>query len=101
MIDNKMAFPILYHLAFEKRDSEALYAIKTDPYCLNDLSKSAKMQSIREKLNTTLEKKLTEQGDPRMISNGDIFDSYPRFGLMRPFDGFKERGKYNLKFMKK
>jgi uncharacterized sulfatase len=30
-----------------------------------------------------------------MTGNGDVFDSYPRFGLMRPFDGFKERAKYN------
>ena len=98
MIKNQKDWAQLFHIGFEKRGSAELYDMKTDPYCLNNLSKSAKMKPILTKLITLLEKKLTEQGDPRMTGNGDIFDSYPRFGLMRPFDGFKERGKYNPKF---
>ena len=54
----------------------------TGPHCKNQLKDE-------------LEQLLTQQGDPRMLGNGDIFESYPRFGLMRNLPGFKERGKYN------
>jgi uncharacterized sulfatase len=37
---------------------------------------------------------------PVMTGNGDIFESYPRFGGMRDFPGFKEGGKYNPKYQK-
>lgn len=59
------------------------------------------MQKLLLQLKKELEKNLTEQADPRMTGNGDIFESYPRFGLMRPFDGFRERGKYNPAYGKK
>jgi len=44
--------------------------------------------------------KLKKQGDPRVTGNGDIFESYPRFGAMRNFPGFKKRGEYNPAFQK-
>lgn len=99
MAKSQSKLPELFSLGFEKRGHSELYDIETDPYCLHDLSSSADMQAIRTQLKNELEKKLIEQGDPRMTGNGDIFDSYPRFGLMRPFEGFKERGKYNPAFM--
>jgi uncharacterized sulfatase len=34
-----------------------------------------------------------------MLNNGDVFDSYPRFGKMRPFPGFNSQGKYNPDFI--
>ncbi|MBK7608635.1 MAG: hypothetical protein IPI18_16230 [Saprospiraceae bacterium] len=101
MIQHQTDFPELFRLDFEKRAEEELFNIKTDPYCLLDLSNDKKMQGVRKKLKNVLEKKLISQGDPRMTGHGDIFDSYPRFGLMRPFEGFKERGKYNEKYMNK
>jgi len=34
-----------------------------------------------------------------MLGCGDVFESYPRFGVMRPeCGGFAERGKYNPKY---
>lgn len=101
MIKNQTDWPALFRIGFEKRNADELYHIKTDPYCLHDLSQLPKMKPVLRKLKAELERKLTEQGDPRMIGNGDIFDSYPRFAPMRPLEGFKEQGKYNPKFMKK
>lgn len=49
-------------------------------------------------MRKTLESDLKTQGDPRMTGKGDVFDSYPRFGAMRDFPGFKEKGKYNPKY---
>ena len=101
MIKNRLVMPGLFELGFAKRKSEQLYDIKQDPFCIHDLSASVKLQKVREQLKKELERKLTEQGDPRMGADGDVFDGYPRFGLMRPFDGFKERGKYNPAYSKK
>jgi uncharacterized sulfatase len=43
---------------------------------------------------------LREQGDPRALGTGDIFESYPRVSRMRPeLGGFAERGEYNPKYM--
>ena len=100
MIKEKISYQSLFKIGFKKRDSEQLYDIKKDPFCLNDLSKSKKTKPILQKLSRELEEKLIDQKDPRMTANGDIFDSYPRFGAMRPFDGFKKQGKYNTKLMK-
>lgn len=101
MVNNQQSLPGLFHLGFEKRPTNELYDIRKDPFCLHDLSNRKEMQKVLLQLKKELEKKLTEQADPRMTGNGDIFDSYPRFGLMRPFDGFKERGKYNPAYGKK
>ncbi len=101
MIKDRALWPELFTIGFEKRSSEELYDIKEDPYCLHDLSKIFKLQSVRKELKQQLEQQLIAQKDPRMMGYGDVFDSYPRFGLMRPYDGFKERGKYNPAFIKK
>ncbi|MGB3529285.1 MAG: sulfatase [Saprospiraceae bacterium] len=101
MIQHQTDFPELFRLGFEKRAEEELFNINKDPYCLHDISRDKKMQKVRIKLKSVLEKVLISQSDPRMTDHGDIFDSYPRFGLMRPFEGFKERGKYNEKYMNK
>ncbi len=101
MISNRQTFTDLFQLGFEKRDEDQLYDIVKDPFCMHDLAKQEKYKPVLVKLKKELEKKLKEQGDPRENGNGDIFESYPRFGLMRPFEGFKERGKYNSKYIKK
>jgi uncharacterized sulfatase len=95
IINNQYDLKKLFQLGYAKREADQLYNIKEDPYCMNDLASSTKHQTILKKLQQLLEKELIAQGDPRVLGNGAIFDSYPRFGLMRPFDGFKERGQYN------
>jgi uncharacterized sulfatase len=101
MIKNKANYAKLFKMGFEKRKSEELYDIQKDPFCLNDLSEQANLNKIKAQLKNKLDQSLTAQGDPRVLGNGDIFDSYPRFGLMRPFEGFKKRGKYNPAYIKK
>jgi uncharacterized sulfatase len=95
IINNQYDWKKLFQLGFAKREADQLYNIKEDPYCMIDLANSTKHQIVLKKLQLQLEKELIAQGDPRALGNGAIFDTYPRFGLMRPFDGFKERGQYN------
>ncbi len=100
MIRNQSVLPGLFQLGFAKRKADELYDIRKDPYCLDDLAAKPDMQKKVKELKGILERKLTEQSDPRMTGKGDIFESYPRYGLMRPFEGFKERAQYNPKYGK-
>jgi len=95
MIDYKDEFPPLFEEGFEKRPADQLFDIKRDPWCTKNLADNPKYVVIKNALKDQLKKLLTQQGDPRMLGYGDIFDSYPRFGLMRNWPGFKEKGKYN------
>lgn len=96
---HRAVYPDLFRMAFEKRGREELYDIRADPYCLYNLASSKATEKIRQELEKELMGRLTLQGDPRVTGGGEVFDSYPRFGPMRPFEGFKERGKYNPRFM--
>lgn len=98
MIENSVKWQVLFSLACEKRHGEQLYNIKNDPCCTKDLATDPLFKTIKEKLRKMLISELVKQDDPRMTGNGDIFDSYPRFGEMRNYDGFKEQGKYNPSF---
>ncbi|UBM58696.1 sulfatase [Marinilongibacter aquaticus] len=88
----------LFEIAFEKRPSVQLYDIKKDPGCLNDLSSSSDLDSLKSKLLEQLDRELEKEGDPRM-KGSEVFDSYPRYAPMRNFSGFKERGAYNPQYV--
>lgn len=95
LIRERERYPELFGLAYARRPAEQLYDIETDPYCLHDLSASRSHRSVRRRLSARLDSTLRRQGDPRVTGGGDVFDSYPRFGAMRPFPGFRTQGVYN------
>jgi uncharacterized sulfatase len=99
MIYHAEKFPVLFQAGFGKKGEEELYDIEKDPGCLYDVSAHISYQTIKNKLRNELENTLLLQNDPRMYDNGDIFESYPRFGKMRPFPGFNQQGKYNPDFL--
>lgn len=101
MMKNQQSFPTLFNLGFAKRGEEQLYDIQKDPFCLNDLASDKSLGKVKLKLKKQLEDQLLKQADPRSLGTGDVFEGYPRFGLMKDFDGFKERGKYNKTYTKK
>ncbi|MBO9153475.1 sulfatase [Chitinophaga sp. GCM10012297] len=98
LISHRDEWPLLFRQGFEKRPAEQLFDIRTDPGCTKDLSTNPAFDSVRNVLRGQLKDMLTQQGDPRMHGNGDIFESYPRFGNMRNWPGFKKRGEYNPAF---
>ena len=82
-----------------KRPAEQLFDISRDPACLKNLAEDSAFKEVRDDLCTRLTETLTRQGDPRFHGYGDVWESYPRFGVMRPYlGGFAERGKYNPKY---
>ncbi|MEZ5038456.1 MAG: sulfatase [Saprospiraceae bacterium] len=94
------AFPNYFQLAVGKRPTEELFDIKKDPGCTQNLAKEESLKAIKETLKSELMTQLAMQGDPRVLGDGDIFESYPRFASMRAFAGFRERGAYNPKYGK-
>ena len=98
MLMHRAVYPELFALAFEKRPEEQLYDIQSDPFCLHNLATTPEYGAVKVRLRERLLQELTQQGDPRMLGAGDIFESYPRFGSMRKFPGFNQRGEYNPEF---
>jgi N-sulfoglucosamine sulfohydrolase len=63
--------------AFGKRPAEQLYDYVKDPACINNLANEVDHQERKEALRKQLYQELTDQGDPRILGDGDLFDSYP------------------------
>lgn len=100
LIENQNQLAFYFNLAVAKRPQEQLFDIKNDPACVKNLAGESTFAAIKNELKGKLLTALKDQGDPRMLGNGAIFESYPRFATMRKFPGFKERGKYNPKYQK-
>ena len=99
LLENRDEYARYFEMAVGKRPEEELFAIKEDPYCLNNLAGTPEYAEVQQKLSSRLMELLRGQGDPRALGAGDIFESYPRVSHMRPeLGGFAERGEYNPKY---
>lgn len=72
-----------YELSFGKRKQEELYDMKDDPDCIKNLADDPQMQNVKTELWLQLKQELSEQGDPRIVADGDIFDYYPNRQITR------------------
>ncbi len=99
ILDNSSKLTDYFMLGYEKRPAEQLYDIKEDPGCTKNLADDPVYRSVKKNLASKLRIELRKQGDPRM-KGSEVFDSYPRFGAMREFEGFREEGKYNPEYAK-
>lgn len=94
------AFSRFYRLAYQKRPAEELYHVSEDPDCIHNLATVPENDPIRKSLASKLDELLLEQGDPRSLSKGDVFESYPYYQRLpeKGFPGFMEYGVYNPRF---
>jgi uncharacterized sulfatase len=91
----------LFEHGFGKRPEEQLFNVVKDPGCRDNLAQAAAQATVRKSMRAELEKALTAQRDPRMLGQGDIWESYARYSPMRPqLGGFAEEGKVNPKYLK-
>jgi len=74
-----------WQLNFGKRVEEELYNIAEDPFCMNNLADDKNYAEIKSRLADEMKQKLTEQNDPRILGNGDIFDNYEYAGAVRNY----------------
>lgn len=96
ILDNPDAHAEQFALAVGKRPEEQLYDVRRDPDCVNDLADDPEYTAVRSELRQRLLSELRGQNDPRVSGTGHVIESYPRFGGMRYYPGFKMRGEYNL-----
>lgn len=69
-------FDNYYRLCFGKRPEEELYRITEDPDCVNNLAAEPSLQQVKKRLRGEMETLLKQDGDPRALGNGAIFDTY-------------------------
>lgn len=75
----------LWELSFGKRASEEFYDLKKDPDCVNNLVGNINYEKKQQYWANLMVSKLTEQKDPRVLGNGDIFETYQVFPKQRDF----------------
>lgn len=66
-----------WQCTFGKRGSEEFYDLTKDGDCMNNLVATEQYRETVSSLKSQLLLELKAQQDPRVIGNGDIFDSYP------------------------
>ena len=69
-----------FSMSFGKRPEEELYNIAKDPDCVQNLAGNPEYKPLMVRLRKQMEEELTEQGDPRTLGKGDIFDEYKYMG---------------------
>lgn len=69
-----------YELSFGKRLPDELYDLKRDPAGVNNLANDLLYQQTVEDLRHRMMTMLKEEGDPRALGNGAIFDTYQYVG---------------------
>jgi len=62
--------------SFGKRPEFELYNIRKDPECMVNLINDSSSVEKSKDLKKLMKKELTKQSDPRILGNGEIFDSY-------------------------
>lgn len=71
--------------AVGKRPAEELYAVGEDPACLINLAADPNHAATLEQHRERLLGYLKETGDPRVLGNGDVWETYPRVSSLRYF----------------
>ncbi len=68
---------VYWDWCFGKFPGEELYRISDNQECLTNLAKKPEYEAVKSKLIRQMTRKLKKDGDPRILGQGDIFDTYP------------------------
>ncbi|MEX0322871.1 MAG: sulfatase [Puniceicoccaceae bacterium] len=73
-----------YEMSFGMRPEHELYSMTKDIHCVENLADNPEYAEVMARLRKQMESELIEQGDPRTLGKGDIFDEYKYEG--KPFN---------------
>lgn len=91
-----------FQMATGKRPAEELYAVETDPGCLNNLAEDPLYADELVRLRERLDERLKLYRDPRAWGYGDIFDSYQWYARAdESFEGYQDVNVPNPEFLEK
>jgi len=62
-----------FDASFGKIPADQLFDLRSDPDCMNNLAATMSFAELQKQLFAELK----QQGDPRMLENGHIYDEYP------------------------
>ncbi len=86
LVENKEKYRKYFDWAVAKRPEYELFNVKTDPGCLTNLAENSKFADTFQAMQRELNQYLRETGDPRVLGNGDIWETYPRYSPIRQFE---------------
>lgn len=66
----------LFELGFGKRPERELYDLRKDPWQMNNVAGDPKYAAALKRLDAELTAELKRTADPRVVGNGDVFDTY-------------------------
>lgn len=66
-----------FDLAFGQRPAEELFAVREGYACLRNLASEPSEREVKQALWKQLEEELRAQEDPRIVGDGEVFDTYP------------------------
>ncbi|NND08205.1 MAG: sulfatase [Saprospiraceae bacterium] len=66
-----------WKMSFGKRPDAELYNIAEDPYCLHNIIDDPAYSENISEMKSQMYAQLKEEGDPRILGHGDVFDEYP------------------------
>jgi N-sulfoglucosamine sulfohydrolase len=69
-----------YYLAYGKRPGEELYDLRRDPHQVSNVAEHPEYQQIRQELRRRLLAELERTGDPRLMNDGEFFETPPLAG---------------------
>jgi N-sulfoglucosamine sulfohydrolase len=69
----------------DRRPAEELYAILYDRDCIENLAGNPNFAKTKADLAARMDRFLTDTGDPRLVGDGEIFETYPRYSKIRAF----------------
>lgn len=72
-------------LAVARRPAEELFDITKDPGCLKNLAADPAFAQAKQGLSRQLLDYLKQTADPRVVGNGEIWETYPRYSPVRKF----------------
>ncbi len=71
---------LCWQKCFGKRPAEELYDIDADPFCMENLAGEPEHAEVKASLRQELEAELRATGDPRILGNGDVFETHEYVG---------------------
>ena len=77
MLEHRSDRQLPFLLAFGKRPAEELYDLKNDSSQIVNVAAEARYRIRKQALSDRLEEYLKETNDPRMGSDGGVFDRTP------------------------
>lgn len=72
---------------YGKRPREELYDLKSDPYETKNVASDPKYAGVRAELEKRLLGELTATGDPRMVNDGEFYETPPMSGPINDAEG--------------